>query len=57
MIDISEPQFDAGTFGLDEKTVNKHFHTRDLEGNWHKGIDAFVVIWETLGSLFQLLAI
>ena len=49
LVDISQPQFDAKKWGLSEKEVNLHFHARDHDGNWHKGVDAFIKIWETLG--------
>ena len=49
LVDISQPQFDAASLGLSEKEVNLHFHARDLEGNWYKGVDAFILIWQTLG--------
>ena len=48
LVDISQPHFDASSLGLSEKEVNLHFHARDLDGKWHKGVDAFIVIWKTL---------
>ena len=49
LVDISQPHFDASALGLSEKEVNRHFHARDLDGTWYKGVDAFIVIWKTLG--------
>ena len=49
MVDISLPSFSVDDYGLEEKAVNKHFHALDEAGQWHKGVDAFILIWKTLG--------
>ena len=53
MIDISEPQFDAGTFGLDEKTVNNTFTQEILKVI---GIRASMPLW-SFGKLWEFIAL
>lgn len=46
LINIADPAFDAEKYGLNKKSVNKHMHVRDSEGNVYVGVDAFVEIWK-----------
>lgn len=48
IVDISSPQFDAAAYGLTPEAVNKHLHVIDIEGQIHKGVDAFSKIWQTI---------
>jgi predicted DCC family thiol-disulfide oxidoreductase YuxK len=50
LVDISKPDFDAKTYGLDEAKVNKHMHVRRPSGDTEVGVEAFVAIWEALGK-------
>jgi predicted DCC family thiol-disulfide oxidoreductase YuxK len=55
-IDISSPSFDAQTHGLDPKRVQKYFHASTPEGKIVSGVDAFITIWEALGTPLSLRA-
>ncbi len=48
MIDISSPDFDAGNFGLNSKSVNYEMHLFTPEGRLLTGVDAFAHIWSAL---------
>ena len=48
IVDISDPQFEAQSFGLTTQAVNKHLHVIDSQGNIFKGVDAFSKIWQTI---------
>lgn len=48
IIDISSPDFNAQTYGLEVNAVNKHMHVLDPEGNLHIGVDAFAHIWSRI---------
>jgi predicted DCC family thiol-disulfide oxidoreductase YuxK len=45
IIDISNPSFDAASFGLTPEAVNKHMHVMTPEGAVMRGVDAFAHIW------------
>lgn len=53
-IDISVPTFDAKAMGLDPKEVHRVMHVRRADGSIATAVDAFIAIWEALGS-FALL--
>ena len=44
-IDISSPDFDAASEGLDPRQIHREMHVRDQEGRVHTGVDAFICIW------------
>jgi len=47
-IDISGPDFDAKTEGLDEAKANKYFHVKTKDGRILDGVEAFAAIWDCL---------
>lgn len=47
-VDISLPNFDARSVGLDPVQVNKHFHVRLANGVIVTGADAFIEVWKIL---------
>lgn len=48
-VDISQPGFEAGQFGLDRKQVRIYLHVKDSDGRLSRGVDAFAAIWQALG--------
>tara|TARA_B100001248_G_scaffold261761_2_gene254130 strand:+ start:553 stop:933 length:381 start_codon:yes stop_codon:yes gene_type:complete len=55
LVDISQPDFDAASEGLDPKAVNKYFHVKNKNGEILTGVGAFATIWEEL-NIFRPLA-
>ena len=47
-IDISDENFDASSYGLDEREVNINMHSKDSKGNVFIGIDTFFEIWKRI---------
>jgi predicted DCC family thiol-disulfide oxidoreductase YuxK len=47
-VDITHPQFDAATEGLDPVEVHRSFHVRHADGRIESGVDAFISIWSVL---------
>ncbi len=47
-VDITEPDFDPATHGLDPFKVHKVMHVRDASGALHEGVDAFRAIWKQI---------
>ena len=47
-VDICHASFDAKREGLDPVEVHKSFHARTAKGELHKGVAAFIAIWDTL---------
>lgn len=45
-IDISDENFNAKDYNVDEKQVNKIMHVQSNDGQWHLGVDAFLVMWK-----------
>lgn len=45
IVDISDPAFDAGKFGLTVEAVNKHIHVETPAGEMLTGVEAFAHIW------------
>lgn len=37
--------------GIDKLTIFKALHVEDADGKLHVGVDAFLLIWKTLGGL------
>lgn len=48
MVDISNPAFKAGEFGLTTDAVNRHMHVMSPDGKIHIGVDAFTHIWSRI---------
>ena len=48
IIDITNPQFKAQAFGLDEKSVNIHLHVITPDKKIKVGVEAFAHIWDRL---------
>jgi len=49
-LDITSPEFDAKTHGLDPFLVHKVMHVRSPDGVLHQGVEAFRCIWSHLPS-------
>lgn len=47
-VDITSPQFDAASEGVDPHLVHKVMHVKGVDGRFHTGVDAFIHIWKTL---------
>ncbi len=47
-VDITAPEFDAGSHGLNPRDVHNVMHVRDADGVLHRGVDAFRAIWKEL---------
>jgi predicted DCC family thiol-disulfide oxidoreductase YuxK len=47
-IDITAPDFQAMSHGIDPHQVHKVMHVRDPSGNLHQGVDAFRAIWREI---------
>lgn len=47
-VDISNKDFDAQSYGLDDSYVNLHMHAIDSLGKVYVGIDCFAQIWRRL---------
>lgn len=48
IVDISDQNFNAESFGLTAEAVNKHMHVMTPSGSIVKGVDAFAHIWSCL---------
>jgi len=48
LVDISDPEFDASSFGLSLIAVNKDMHVLTPEGELKIGVDAFAHIWSRI---------
>lgn len=48
-VDISQPDFNAHSEGLDPEKVHERFHVKLEDGTIIEGVDAFVEIWKCLG--------
>lgn len=48
IVDISDPAFDAATFGVTSEAVQKHMHVLTPEGRMVKGVDAFAHVWSRI---------
>ncbi len=46
--DITEPNFDPTSHGLDPRRVHKVMHVKDAQGQIHTGVDAFRIIWQNI---------
>ncbi len=47
-VDISHPDFDPATYGVDSVAVNREFHVQNSQGEIVKGVPAFIEIWQIL---------
>lgn len=47
-VDISSPGFDATSEGLDPIEAKINFHVKDRDGNIHKGVQGYQLIWDEL---------
>jgi predicted DCC family thiol-disulfide oxidoreductase YuxK len=48
LVDISDPKFDATTYGLTPEAVNRDMHLLTSDGNLLIGVDAFAYIWSQI---------
>lgn len=48
-IDITDPSFVAGEYGLDPEAVNKELHACTADGKVYTAVDAFRKIWQAVG--------
>lgn len=48
LIDISDPSFNAGQYGLTAEAVNVNMHVLTPEGELKIGVDAFAHIWSRI---------
>jgi len=46
IIDISDINFNAENFSLDNDEINLHMHCIDIDGTIYTGVDAFIEIWK-----------
>lgn len=53
-IDITSPQFDAASEGLDPFLVHKVMHVKTPSGELKTEVDAFIAIWEQLPKYKKL---
>ncbi len=53
-IDISNPNFDEKTYGLEGREFNKTFHVKDKSGEFKTAVDGFVAIWDELNCFKPL---
>jgi predicted DCC family thiol-disulfide oxidoreductase YuxK len=53
--DITAPNFDAQSEGLDPDEVHRSFHAKLPDGRVLRGVEAFVEIWKIIPSLSGLL--
>lgn len=53
LVDITASNFDAKSYGLDEKKIHQWMHVIDEEGQIHVGVDAFLHLWKVM-DLFPL---
>jgi len=51
LVDISDSDFKASSFGLSLKAVNKDMHVLTPEGELKIGVDAFAHIWSRIPRL------
>ena len=49
MIDISQPEFDPGSWGLDPEAVNSALHVKTMKGEWLKGLPAIRYVYQQVG--------
>lgn len=55
-VDISAAGFDPASYGLSLDDFMAQMHVRDAAGRWHRGVDAFPVLWGALpGYGYRLL--
>lgn len=55
LIDCSAPEFDESDFskmGITRQHMMNRMHIQDAKGNWHIGVAAFEVIYQTVGMDF-----
>lgn len=57
LVDISDPAFDAGRYGLTPDAVNREMHVLTPSGELKVGVAAFAQIWRTIPALRPLAAI
>jgi len=56
-VDISASRFDPGEYGKTLEEFMAQMHVLDGRGRFHRGVDAFAVIWRALPGLgYRLLA-
>lgn len=55
-IDITDSAADLARQGIALVDALKMLHAQDAQGQWHKGVDAFLLIWLQLGGFWALLA-
>lgn len=48
IIDISEPEFQASSYGVTPEAVQKHMHVITPKGQLVRGVDAFTHIWSRI---------
>lgn len=56
-IDITNAAFDPVAENLDPHEVHKSLHVRDVKGQLHVGVDAFIRIWSELAGFKRLVPI
>jgi predicted DCC family thiol-disulfide oxidoreductase YuxK len=52
MVDISDPDFDAGKHDLDEDEIQESIHVKTADGRVFEGIDAVRVIWSAFPEMW-----
>jgi predicted DCC family thiol-disulfide oxidoreductase YuxK len=55
-VDITQSAEPLTKQGISLETALKHLHVQDAQGEWHVGVDAFLMIWRGLGGFWALLA-
>ena len=50
-VDITAPEFNPLTEGLDPQKVHEELHAKDSTGKLHVGVDTFILIWSKLDKL------
>ena len=54
-MDIANDPAPLLNYGITQADALRHLHVRDTLGNWHKGAEAFIIIWNQL-RYWRLLA-
>ena len=54
-MDIASDPTPLREYGITQADALRHLHVRDTDGQWHKGVSAFIIIWKHL-SYWRLLS-
>jgi predicted DCC family thiol-disulfide oxidoreductase YuxK len=49
LVDITDPSFVAGDFGLDPEAVNRELYVCTADGNVYTAVEGFRKIWQAVG--------